>query len=632
MKAKIAVAFVLFLILFSAVIGKAIYIQVLSRDKLIAYSESQLIRKTKIYPKRGFILDRNKNPLAINVQKYNLFTFAKDYKKLSRELYQLDEIYPPAKVTQILKEAKKRKKFTWIARDIELTKKQVSEIKKLKTVLIESRSSRFYPNHELLAQTLGFVGIDNDGLAGIEYIFNEDLKGEPVIHKYFKDAKGRPVKFKSANFDKRTKDIVLSIDKDIQADLEEYLKEGIEKAEASGGGAAVMDAVTGEVLAMANYPAYDPNLKRGNKNQKISFVTDPFEPGSIFKTLTIASALENHIVKPDTNYYCERGRFKVDNHYITESDNNHVFEWLSVSDILKNSSNIGTTKIAFDLTYPQLYETLKKFGIGSRTEIEVPGESRGILDKPEDKVSALRLSNISFGQGVATTGIQMLASYAAFANGGYYVKPTLLKVDSKKDIKSHRIISKRTASAITNMLIEAVEDGTGANAKVRRFKIAGKTSTAQKADPNGGYSGYIAGFIGYPVNIDKKFVTYVYVDNPKNGYYGNTVAAPIFQKIVSNILYNTKSIHRLEVPETKPGVEESDTLHIKLSAQRKIEKGVMPNFMGLDKISANSLLEKIEADYSIKGFGVVTRQSPEAGSAISPGTSVRLEFQPPAYE
>lgn len=632
MKAKISVAFVLFVILFSAVIGKAFYIQVLSRDKLISYSESQLIRKTKIYPKRGFILDRNKNPLAINVQKYNLFTFAKDQKKLSKELFELDKIYPPAKVRKILKEAKKRKKFTWIARDIELTKEQVEKIKKLETVLIESRSSRFYPNHELLAQTLGFVGIDNDGLAGIEYIFNEDLKGEPVIHKYFKDAKGRPVKFKSANFDKRTKDIVLSIDKDIQASLEEYLKEGIEKSKAVGGGAAVMDAVTGEILAMANYPAYDPNLKRGNKNQKISFVTDPFEPGSIFKTLTIASALENNIVKPDTNYYCERGKFKVDNHFITESDSNHVFEWLSVTDILKYSSNIGTTKIAFDLTYPQLHSTLKKFGIGSKTNVEVPGESRGILDDPEGKVSALRLSNISFGQGVATTGIQMLASYAAFANGGYYVKPTLLKVESKKKIKSERIISKKTSNAVTRMLIDAVEDGTGSNAKVKRFKIAGKTSTAQRVDSAGGYSGYIAGFIGFPVNIDKKFVTYVYVDNPKNGYYGNTVAAPIFQKIVSSILYNTKSIHRLEIQPTKKDNEETDSLHIKLSAQRKIQKGIMPNFMGLDKVSANSLLNKIEADYNIKGFGVVTRQYPEAGTAISPGTNVTLEFRPPAYE
>ncbi len=631
MKAKITVSFFLFVILFTAVIGKAFYIQVLSRDKLIAYSESQLIRKTKIYPKRGFILDRNENPLAINIQKYNLFTFAKDQKKLSKEMFELDKVLPRIKVKEILKKAKSRNKFTWIARDIELTKKQVEAIKKLETVQLESRSSRFYPNHELLAQTLGFVGIDNDGLAGIEYTFNEQLKGEPVIHKYFKDAKGRPVKFKSANFDKRAEDIILSIDKDIQADLEEYLKEGVEKAQAQGGGAAVMDAVTGEILAIANYPAYDPNTKKGNKNQKLAFVTDPFEPGSVFKTLTIASALENNIVKPDTNFYCERGRFKVDNHYITESDSHHAFEWLSVTDILKQSSNIGTTKIAFDLTYDTLHDSLKTFGIGEKTGVEVPGESRGILDK-KGQIRPLRLSNISFGQGVATTGIQMLASYAAFANGGYYVKPTFLRNQQNQTKNSKRVISKRTAKEITNMLIQAVEDGTGANARIKRFQIAGKTSTAQRVDPvSGGYSGYIAGFIGYPVNTDRKLVTYVYVDNPKNGYYGNTVAAPIFQKIVRSILYNTKSIHRMDLPAAEKGVE-SDTLNIKLSGHRKIQAGIMPDLIGLDKRSAGATLEKLDIMYSAKGFGVVTEQAPKAGSPVNSQTEVRLNFSPPEYE
>lgn len=627
MKNKIAASFVVFVILFGTVIAKALYIQVVKRDKLIAYSESQMIRKTKIYPKRGYILDRNENPLAINVQKFNLFTFVKNETQLKKELYQLDKIVPQVKVSKVLKSIKQRKKkFTWITRDIELKKDQLAKIKKLKTIYVESRYSRFYPNHELLAQALGFVGIDNDGLAGLEYQFNESLKGEPEIRKYFKDAKGRPIKFKSATFDKRATDLVLSIDKDIQASVEQYLADGVKKFEAQGGGAAVMDVKTGEVWAMANYPAYDPNIKRGNKNQKLAFVTDPIEPGSIFKTLTIASALEHNIVKPDTNYYCENGKFKVGNHYIKESDSHHAFEWLSVADILKHSSNVGTTKIAFDLSYPHLMETLDKFNIGRKTGIEVPGESRGIIDK-KDNVSPLRLSNMSFGQGVATTGVQMLASYAAFANGGFYVRPTLLKQTSKT--KGKRIISKKISSQVQKMLINAVEDGTGSNAKIPRFVIAGKTSTAQRADAKGGYTGYISGFIGFPVNVDQRFVVYVYVDNPKKAYYGNTVAAPIFQKIVKSILYKSKTINRLDSPVKK---ETTDSLKIKLSANRKIEAGKMPNLIGLDKSSAFQILDKLGLDYRVKGFGVISRQFPSPGEAVGSNSRVRLDFRPPSYD
>ena len=630
MKIKITSVFFVLVFLYISVIGKALYIQVLNRDKLLAYSKSQIVRKTKVYPKRGFILDRNENPLAINVQKYNLFTFVKNKNDLRKELKQLKKIVSKVKYQKILNKINKRKKFTWIAREIELNESQVKKIKKFKSIFIESRSSRFYPNHELLAQTLGFVGIDNDGLAGIEYAFNEQLKGEPEIYKYLKDAKGRPVKFKSANLDKRAQDIVLSIDKDIQASLEEALKVGVEKHEALRAGAGVMDATTGEIWAVANYPTFDPNHAKGSKHRKLAFVTDPFEPGSVFKSLTIASALENNVVMSDTNYFCERGKFKVGNHYITESDSTHEFEWLSVTDILKFSSNVGTTKIAFDLTYPTLKKTLDDFGVGKKTKIELPGESRGILDKKEN-IKPLRLSNISFGQGVATTGIQMLATYAPLANGGDYVKPTLLKISETNPVQKKKILSDKTSKAVTDMLVEAVENGTGGNARVAHFTIAGKTSTAQRSDETGRYSGYVSGFIGYPVNVDKKFVVFVYVDNPKKGYYGNTVAAPIFKKIVKNILYKNKDYNRL-ARATKSTHKEMDKLSIKYSSRRKVQKGIVPNLIGLDKNSAFRALDKIDAKYNHKGFGIVSDQYPAAGTVMTKNTIIKLKFQAPSYE
>lgn len=617
--------------LYFAVIAKAFYIQVVNKDKLIAYSESQTVRKIKIYPKRGHILDRNKNPLAINIRQYNLFTFIKDKKKLKKEMRQLKKIIPSLNYSKILRAINKRNKFTWIGRKIDLTEGQVKSIKKFKSILVETISSRLYPHHSLLAQTLGFVGIDNNGLSGIEYSFNKELQGEAEIYKYFKDAKGRPIKFKSAKIDKRTENIQLSIDIDVQASLEEYLKEAVIKHEANRAGAAVMDAETGEILAIANYPTFDPNISRNRRNTKLAYVTDPFEPGSIFKTLTVASALENNLVTEDTNYYCEKGKYRVGNHYIKESDSKHAYEWLSVSDILKYSSNIGTTKIAFDLTYPILKETLKKFRIGMKTSLEVAGESRGILEKKEN-IKPLRLSNISFGQGVATTGIQMLASYAAFANGGYYVKPTLLKVNDITKIKRERIISKKTAESITKMLVGVVEDGTGGRAKINHFTIAGKTSTAQRVDPKGGYKGYVPGFIGYPVNIDKRFIVFAYVDNPtKKGYYGNQVAAPIFKNITKNILYKNRKFNKLSHIK-EDNHKTLDNISIKYSSKRKIVKGIVPNLVGLDKGSAFKILDSLSALYSHRGFGIVKRQYPEAGSILSKSTVVKLKFSAPSYE
>ena len=631
MKPKITFTFLVFSVLYTIVIGKALYVQVLNREKLIAYSENQIVRKTKVYPKRGHIVDRNENPLAINVQRYNLFTFAKDVESLQKELYTLDSIVPEINVKAVFAKVKERKKFTWIAREIELKDNQVEKIKELKNIMLESKFSRLYPNHEVAAQLLGFVGIDNDGLAGLEYQFNEKLKGEEEIYKYMRDAKGRPVKFKSTNLDKRAEDIVLSIDKDIQAAVEEYLKEGVEKHEAQSGGAGVINAETGEILAIANYPSYDPNLVKGSSNRKLSFVTDPFEPGSVFKAITIASAIEHNVVRPDTNFYCERGKFRVGNHIINESDSNHVYEWLSVSEILKHSSNIGTTKIAFDLTYPLFKKTLQKFHIGEKTGIEISGESRGILEESEN-ISPIKLSNISFGQGVATTGLQMLASYSAFVNGGFYVKPTILKVTKDEDIVKTRVINTSTATALTKMLLSVVEDGTGANAKVPRFKIAGKTSTAQRVDSKGGYNGYVSGFIGYPVGIDRKFVTFVYIDNPKKGYYGNAVAAPIFQKIVKNILYRDKDHLRLAKSLNNKDFQALDNISMKYSANRKIVKGVAPDLIGLDKSSAFEALDMIDAKYSHTGFGIVSEQSPAAGTIISSNTIIKLKFKAPKYD
>jgi len=521
-KKKIFLVFSIMSLLFLTIVIKAFYVQIISRDKLISYSKSQSQRVKKILPKRGNILDRNGHPLAISAQSFSLAVHPENIKNKNNFINKIIKIIPTINKTKLHNKLRRRKKFTWIARNIALNKNQIKKLEAIKKLQVTNKLTRFYPNNELLSQTLGFVGVDNNGLAGIEYQFNNKLKGKIKTKSFHRDAKGRIVKYVNIDEESTSVDIILSIDKNIQAALESFLKKGVLKHDADRGGAAVMDTDTGEIWAMANYPSFDPNKYKRSKeiDRKLSFVTDPFEPGSILKTFTIASALENKIVDPKTSYYCERGKLKVDNHIIREAENLKKFEWLSVIDILKYSSNIGTTKIAFDLKYPLLKKTFKLFNFGKKTNIEYPGESKGIFTS-KTNIKPLRLSNISFGQGIATTGVQILAAYAAIANNGIYVNPTILKTNNNHHGKQKRIISKKTAMQIKSMLVKAVEDGTGKNAIVPHFTIAGKTSTAQRIE-GGEYKGYIAGFIGFPMNITKKFVVLVYVENPKKaGYYGS---------------------------------------------------------------------------------------------------------------
>jgi cell division protein FtsI (penicillin-binding protein 3) len=636
MKNRIFTVFIIFSFLFAVVIGKAFYIQVITKNKLIAYARSQFMRESKEYPHRGNILDRNGSPLAINVHKYTMHTFpTKKNKVYFEKLKTLSKIVPELNYKKLYNLVKNRNKYTYIARQISLTESQVEKIKKLEIINIEGHTSRVYPNHELVAQTLGFVGIDNAGLAGVELSQNKKLRGDAKIVRYYKDAKGRKIKYETQEGEHPAEDVTLAIDQEIQGALESYLKEAVDTHQASKGGAAVMDAETGEIWAIANYPTYDPARATSYslESRKLSFVTDPFEPGSIFKTLTIASALENDVATINKKYYCEKGKLKVQNHIISEAESDKKFEWLTVGEILKYSSNVGTTKIAFDLGYEKLKKTIDKFQLGTKTGIEVKGESKGIVSKSK-KVKPLTLSNISFGHGIATTPIQMLRTYAAIANGGYLIKPTLFKNDESQLIKENKILKNKTVEQLQEMLVYAVEKGTGTNAVIPHYEIAGKTGTAQRVNPNGGgYSGYIASFIGFPINVNKKFVVFAYVEQPtKGGYYGNVVASPIFKKITQYILYKKKDFAQYAIYSEKENDKNLDLVKLNQSSSRQIYPGRMPNLMGLDKNAALAVMESIKSPIEMTGFGVVSTQYPDAGVPISEVSQIRIHFTPPKYE
>lgn len=632
-KKRLILVLAVFLFGYFVVIVKAFKIQVIDRTALFERLNNQIFREVKVFPRRGNIYDRNGNPLAINIQTYSIFTLPKELENPSGTYKKLVSIVPELKSSELLNSLKKRKKYTWIARKIQLEDHQVAGLKDLKGIYLEPVPKRFYPNKTLASQILGFVGLDNVGLAGLEYQFDKELRGKPKIYKYVIDAKGRAIKFESSEVGDEANDLILSIDKDIQFVAEKHLKEAVEESQALGGGVGVMDATTGEVLAMANYPTYDPNepSSSGGSGHRSSFVSDPFEPGSVMKALTIASALENKVVTPDTNYFCEHGKLKVEDHIISEAESKKKYEWLSVSEILEHSSNIGTTKIAFDLTYPRLKQTLIKFNVGQKTDIELAGESKGIFYDSEN-ISPLVLSNLSFGQGLAMTGIQVLNSYAMIANGGFGIKPTLIK-GGNDNKKFEKILTDQTVNQLKEMLVKAVDVGTGSNAQIKYFSIAGKTSTAQKISKTGGYKGYIPGFAGFPVNVEKPFVIFVYIDDPKGAYYGNQVASPVFRKIAEYMLFRNNTNKSIKYFADSNSSESSlDTIKMRDSSTRVKGSGLAPDFRGLDKSSAQELAEKLEIPLHMIGVGIVKEQKPVAGTPFASGSKIELIFAPPKYE
>jgi cell division protein FtsI (penicillin-binding protein 3) len=633
-RAKIISVFICFCVLFSFVVFKAFFIQVVNQKNLSAYSRSQTVRVAEVYPNRGNIYDRNGNPLAINVETYSLFALPKNIVNLKETVRALNRATPELKFWDVFTKLKGQTRYTWIARKLSLKISQVEQIKKISGIYIEAVPKRIYPNKELLSQTLGFVGVDNKGLSGLEYAFDNELRGKPRIIKYLKDAKGRAIKFETEEKDEVNHDISLTIDKDLQAISERALRDAVVKYNGVSGGVGVIDSQTGEILAVANYPTYDlTNVTSADVNsRKLSFVTDPIEPGSTFKIFTVASALENKLATPETNYYCEQGKYLVGDHYISEAEAKKKYEWLSVDEIISYSSNIGTTKIAFDLTFPKLKTTLQSLNFGEKTGIEIPGESRGIFPNKEN-VSPISLSNISFGQGIAVTGIQLLSAYAAISNGGLYYRPTIIKTEKEK--KPLRVFSEKTAKELSRMLVNAVEKGTGTNAIIPHFTIAGKTSTAQRPNRSGGYSGYTPGFVGFPINIQNRFVIYAYVDGVFGPlYYGNEVAAPIFKKIAEYILLKNKEFDHIARDTVAVNSEEKvlDNITVRESSVRYMGEGTIPNFVGLDKTAAAKLAEKLNIILEHRGMGIVTEQSIISGVKFEETARMTLYYNVPKYE
>ena len=525
--------------------ARLIYLQVIQHDFFKTKAKNQLKRIIKLYPNRGSILDRNLKPLALTEESYQVYALPEKIKNKWEFSKAIAPVLNKKRKSISDKLYQSKAPFIWVARHVSKDTMQTLKNLDLSGIGFIKTHKRTYPNNELASHILGFVGVDNQGLGGLEYRYDDVLKGSPGKIVLDGDPKGTQLisgkKVSIAADDGQT--IVTTIDSNIQFMTEYYLEKQVTKHQAKGGHAIIMDPNTGDILAMASIPTFNANIwnQSPQENKKIAAISNAYEPGSIFKIITLASTLEEDIVSIKTTLHVPE-TYKLYNKTISEAHERKPNEesTKSVSEIIEQSLNVGTTLLAIKLGPERFYKYMKEFGFGTKTKIELPGESKGILH-PVKKWSGVDIGMISFGQGIAVTGIQMISALATIANNGIYVKPRIIKyfTDSehitRKAVpiqKQHRIISVNTAKQIHKAMYNVVERGTATNVKIKNYPIAGKTGTAQKANPvTGGYEkgSYISSFLGFFPVENPKVVMLVSIDSPKKGYYGSTVAGPVFK-------------------------------------------------------------------------------------------------------
>jgi len=440
-----------------------------------------------------------------------------------------------------------KKSFVWIKR--QSTAKETNAVKELEIPGINfvTEYNRFYPQTTLAAQALGFSGMDGTGLEGIEFYYNQQLKGVDLNFTIFKDALGNGFSAgPGQSTDTSGHNLVLTIDNTIQYIAESALQEAVDEYSALSGLALVMNPQTGAVLALAHYPLFNPNSYADFEKSiwRNRALTDTFEPGSTMKIFSAAAALEHGKITPNEIFFCENGAYKIGKNVVHDT---HKYGWLSLQQIIKYSSNIGAVKVVEKMGARNLHRTFRDFGFGQKTGIDSPGETPGSLPH-YSSWSKIDTGAISFGHGISVSAVQMITAISAIANGGNLMKPYLVRaivdqngniVNAVKPQKVRTVISARTATIVKNILKTVItEGGTGVNAALDGYTACGKTGTARKLDENGEYSKtrHTASFIGFAPADDPEIAILVIIDEPQGKYYGGIVAAPVFKKISQQTL------------------------------------------------------------------------------------------------
>ena len=536
--------FVLFLLFCAA---RLFFIQIFRSNYLAAIAKKQHNLFVELEPRRGTIYDSNFKPLAVNVQMDSLFASPNEIPDKDREtaIRKLSSILN-LNISHLREKLNRKKYFVWVARKI--TPEQSTEIKKLNIRGLDfiKESKRCYPNGYLASHVLGFAGLDNNGLEGLELYYDSYLKGEAGWALFLRDARQNKLDlWEKMVLPKNGYDLVLTIDEVIQFIAERELDKAYRLYHAKGASIVVIDPHTGAVLAWANRPTLDLN-EYGSADKDVRrnrLITDMFEPGSVFKIVTASAALEENKVNEGVKIFCENGAYKISSHILHD---HKPHGWLTFREVIEQSSNIGTSKVAQMLGNELLYKYIRLFGFGSKLGIDLPGEVSGIA-RPPRYWSKISIATIPMGQEVGVTTLQLVNEISIIANGGQLMKPYIVKEIRDKygeTIKQfsptmiNKVISVDTAERIKKILVGVIEEGTGKLAQVMGFSAAGKTGTAQKLEPNGTYSHnkFIASFIGFAPAEDPLIAVAVTVDEPHPYYFGGVVAAPVFKGVANDVI------------------------------------------------------------------------------------------------
>ncbi|HEV8130010.1 MAG TPA: penicillin-binding protein [Acidobacteriota bacterium] len=653
---------------------RLVHLQLFQHDVLLQKARQQQQGFIEIAPRRGDILDRNLEELAVSVAMDSLYCRPKELEDVRLTAQQLASILG-LKEGNLCEKLTSGAPFVYIKRKI--TPREAEQVRALDAhgIYFQKESKRFYPMQELGSHVIGFVGMDNMGLAGIEYLLDKEIRGDARKVPVTKDAR-RQILFGAPDENSHAGSIVvLNLDKNIQYIVEQQLSAAVEKFHAAGGASVVINTHTGEVLAMAACPTFNPN-QFGSVAPEIRrnrAILDTYEPGSTFKLVTASAALEERVVYPEERINCAVGTVSLGGKIFREAHNSYGI--LTFNEIITKSSNVGSIKLGLRLGEERFYQYIRKFHFGQTTGIELPGEQSGLLRPPEDW-SKLSIGAISIGQEIGVTPLQVACAFATVANGGEWIQPRIInrilspegKVIQVQEPRRYRVISADTAAKIRAALGLVVEEGTGKLAKPDGYSAAGKTGTAQKYI-DGAYSRtrYIASFVGFAPVEDPALVALVMIDEPKGAIYGGSVAAPVFKEIVE------RSLVQLRVPQKREGLRFAKSLHGKdlpagsgnedlsadeneaIDVQRVVEtalreepslqdggqKGTLvvplledsqrlPDFKGKSVREVARICSRLGLKLKVTGAGRAVAQRPSAGSIIYGDTvcEVFFNFQP----
>ncbi len=609
-------------------------------------AERQFTRKIKLPPVRGKIFDRNGEELATNREVVSVYAQPPKVDDIDRVAADLAGLLGEGR-ENLRKKLLSRSPFVWLKRSLPVEAGERIEALAIKGVGTVRESRRYYPNMELAGHLIGFAGVDSQGLEGVELKYDDFIRGTPGFFLVERDALGNNIYPRGLNVKGSTSgnDVFLTIDKTIQHIAERELGSAVEKNSAKGGMAVVMDPRTGEVLAMAVRPSFNPNLfeKSSPAAWRNRVVTDTFEPGSTFKIFLAAGALDSGKISERDIFFCENGRIRVYDRFIHDTKRHG---WLSVASILRVSSNIGAYKIADKIGKDVFYHYILGFGFGGRSGIDLPGEAPGSV-RPADRISPVGFANMSFGQGISVTAVQLVSAISAVANGGYLMKPYVVRkiVNSRGETvfanfptRLRRVVSEDTSRRLTRILEQVISgEGTGLRAALDGYRVAGKTGTSQKFDrETRSYSRerYISSFIGYLPSDDPKLAILVLLDEPKEHYYGGRVAAPVFRKIAEQSLGYLKVAPERRKKDRPVGTRMAKAAVTKEAAgKRHAIRGPVATMPDLRGLTLREVLVMMGLPpLSVEGRGVVSEQSPPPGKPFDGkrGYRVKLEDAPAA--